>query len=160
VEALRKAEPVMRRILGAAAATVATPFLFAAILFFPGYLFDRFQRALSVSEILTILVNVEAAVFRMFWILLLPACLICGGLAFLLERMGFRSRLFFMTGGALMSLALMLWVIWEPTPPPDRDRWTLFVTLIGSAAIAGALGGWIYWRIALSPRAREPAGAP
>ncbi len=67
----------------------------------------------------------------------------------LLERAGFRSRLPFMLIGAVMGSTLMIWLPWWESDADSPDWTDILFGPPGVAALAGALCGWIYWRIVI-----------
>ncbi len=87
-----------------------------------------------------------------FFIIPIPmvtASLIGLGLAWLLERAGFQSRLPFMLVGAVMGSTLMIWLPWWESDANSPDWTDILFGPPGVAALAGVLCGWIYWRIVI-----------
>jgi len=150
----------MRRILGVAAASLAAPFLLVTIVIVLGYLAEALEGGFYQPRlgwrIANALILYGVGAIIVFPIPLLVTALISGGLASLLEGLGFRSRLPFMAGGAVMGTALMLWITGNPGALWSGDYWPLFAGTMTLAALAGSLCGWIYWRIAI---ARTPENA-
>jgi hypothetical protein len=76
-------------------------------------------------------------------------------LAVIGRKARWRSAWIFAAAGAAISLLFSLGIF--PLLFNEIKNEPMFYVEYG---LIGTVCGWIYWRIALSPRAREPAGAP
>jgi len=146
VEAARKAAPMLRRVLGIVAAMAAAPVLLFLSMALMSWVLQGFPWPRPPIGFF-----IALAAFGLFPFVALPltfltASLIALGLSLLVEKAGLRSRLPYMLLGTVTGPALVLWITW-----PE-----MLSGIPAFAAPAGALCGWIYWRIAIG---RTPGGA-
>ncbi len=157
VEAALKAAPMLRRVLGIVAAIAAAPVLLFLLMALMSWVLHGFPWPRLHIGFFIALVAFGLLPFVALPLPLLTASLISLGLAWLLERAGLRSRLPYMFLGAVTGPALVLWITWSLSSKPSPHDWTKMLSgMPAFAAPAGALCGWIYWRIAIG---RTPGSA-
>ena len=155
MEAARKVVPMLRRVLGAVLATAAAPFVFITISVLAIWAWEGFPRPyLGTGSFIPLLVF-GLLPFIWFPISFLLILLISLGLGWAAETGGFRARLPYMLGGAMLGFGFMLWLSWSAASAGSRHNVSDLLAMPGIAAPAGALCGWIYWSMAINPAPRK-----
>ena len=139
---------MLRHILGVVAATVAAPYLIVIFAEFP---FDK-----TDSSGLLFGINVATGALMFFGI---PTLILAGICAAILHRLKLQTRGWCMLGGAGVGLGFLGLIQLLPGTTMNIGFWPLVLVVL-ETLLPGALCGWIYWRIALGPRAHETARAP
>lgn len=142
---------VHRHILGVVAATVAAPYV--ALL--PGIMLSTINGSGGFAGFLPGN-QMEAAALIFFGTL---ALILAGIGAAILHRLKLQTRGWCMLGGAGVGLVFIGIIKSLPGILINTSLWSL-LGLSLHFLLPGAICGWIYWRIALGPRAREAARAP
>ncbi len=136
-----------RHILGVVAATVAAPYLIVIVAELP---FDK-----TDGPGLLFGMQVATGALMFFGI---PTLIVAGICAAILYRLKLQTRGWCMLGGAGVGLSLLGLILLLFGATMNFSFWPLLFGVLAHL-LSGALCGWIYWRIALGPRAPETAGA-
>lgn len=140
-----------RHIRGLLTATVAAPYLVVFILTSIELLFGVATFKDVLEHRLLIDVSIGTVALLLFGI---PILVVLGLWALLMNAFGWRSRRAFVLSGTILGLCLTLAVLssFSHQTAGNFFAWLtadleLFMSLNGSGGAAGALCGWIYWRI-------------